>query len=344
MMNELQVETIKLKPAVIEFNHKEIEKELRKNLSKYEGLTFTSDATTEIRSTLAELRKGKRAVDDYRKKVKKELNEPVKAFEDTCKELNSYFDDVISPLDEQLKAFVEQERAEKLEQLEKARDEYIATHELADEYVDRIVIEDSYLTKSTSLKVASEGIEFQVKNLKMEQTQLETNKEVIETNVKLANSENDMNLTAEPYLRLLEFDDVEVVKRQIEKDVVKEMGRRKEQERLEQLRREREAQEERIAAQKQQEEQREVINSQEVEAKNEVDELIEDESEQIEAPSLPFGDIDELDADEIDLGYESVPAFNNYVYSINANEEQLEKLHEFMDENNISWRVQDETI
>lgn len=339
-MNELQVETIKLKPAVIEFNHEEIEEELRKNLAKYEGLTFTSDATTELRKVRSELNKGKNAVDEYRKKVKRELNEPVKAFEDTCKELNTRFDNVIKPLDAQLKAFVEQERAEKLEQLEKARDEYIIEHGLADEYVDRIEIEDSFLNKSTSLKMASESIEFQVKNLKMEQEKFEADKEVISTTVKLANAENELSFSTDAYLRLLEFDDVEVVKRQIEKDVVKEMGRRKEQERLEQLRREREAQEERIAAQKKQE----VIDSQEIESKNEVDELIEEESEQAEAPSLPFGDIDELDSDEIDLGYESVPAFNNYVYSINANEEQLEKLHEFMDENNISWRVQDETI
>ena len=92
-MNQLQVKTIELEPAKVVFNHEEIKKDLDKSLKKYSGLTFTEDDATECRSTISELRKGKKAVDQYRIKTKKELTEPVAKFENKCKSLNKKFDE-----------------------------------------------------------------------------------------------------------------------------------------------------------------------------------------------------------------------------------------------------------
>lgn len=346
-MNELQVETLKLSPAVIEFNHKDIEKELQENLAKYEGLTFTSDATSEIRSTLAELRKGKKAVDDYRKAVKKELNEPVKEFESKCKELDRYFDDVITPLDSQLKTFVERERAEKLAKLEGAKNEYISIHGLNDEYVDRVEIEDRFLTKSVSLKVASESIEFQVKNLKMEQDKLESDKEVITTTIKLANAENDMNFSIDAYLRLLEFDSVDYIKKQIENDVQKEVSRREEQAKAEQLRKEKEEQErkeleDRLATKNQKElEEQKAVDDMEEEVMNSMADAIAGASEpSIEAITkdneefigVPFEDFEHMDdpfsSEEVVKNYEVV-----------GTDEEHEALEKYLNRIGLEWTI-----
>lgn len=352
-MNELQVETLKLSPAVIEFNHKDIEKELQENLAKYEGLTFTSDATSEIRSTLAELRKGKKAVDDYRKAVKKELNEPVKEFESKCKELDRYFEDVITPLDSQLKTFVERERAEKLAKLEDAKKEYISIHGLNDEYVERIEIEDRFLTKSVSLKVASESIEFQVKNLKMEQDKLESDKEVITTTIKLVNAENDMSFSIDAYLRLLEFDSVDYIKKQIENDVKKEVSRREEQAKAEQERKEKEekerAERERIEKKRVEEAERERVEKEQQEKevvaqeKNE-EPIAEDEpyiqviaNENGEIIGVPTEDIEKDPFESMDDPFASEEVVK--IYEVVGTDEEHEALEMYLNRIGLEWNV-----
>lgn len=324
-MNEIQVQTIKKKPAEIEFNHKDIEAELQSNLKKYEGLTFTSDSTAELRSTLAELRKGKKAVDDYRKKTKKELNEPVKQFEDTCKHLNNYFDEVIAPLDKQLKTFVEQEKEEKLTKLEVIKKEHIETHKLSEDYTDQVVIEDSYLAKSMSLKMASESIEFKVKNLKMEQDKRKADKEVVTTNVKLANSENQLSLSAEAYVRLLEFDDVEDVKKQIETDAERAVKKRIEQEEKERVEEERK-EKKRIEREKQ----IAIEDAKRIEAKKQLNveqdkqEVIIPDREEYEA--MPLNTAPIID----DLPFGDIGGYLDKVYSVHATDEEHEKIKTFL--------------
>src|SRR5699024_10112365 len=71
-------------------------------------LTFTESETPEIRKTLAELRKGAKAVDRYRIDTKKELSEPITEFEKKCKEIVKKFDERIGSRDEQLKDYEKQ--------------------------------------------------------------------------------------------------------------------------------------------------------------------------------------------------------------------------------------------
>src|SRR5699024_12828084 len=102
-MQEITPKTITKKPAEIEFNHTELLEDLERNLKKYDGLTFTESETPEIRKTLAELRKGAKAVDRYRIATKKELSEPITEFEKRRKAILKKFDERIGSLDEQAK-------------------------------------------------------------------------------------------------------------------------------------------------------------------------------------------------------------------------------------------------
>src|SRR5690625_530926 len=156
MTNELQVKTTKFEPAVIEFNYEEIEKQLDENLKKYQGLTFRNKEAVECNRVVAELRKGKTMIDQYRIKTKRQLNEPVKAFEEQCKTLNVKFDSVINPLLEQSKEFDKKQREEKLKRVEEIKDQVIADLSITDEIADLITIEDRYLNKSTTLKSIEE--------------------------------------------------------------------------------------------------------------------------------------------------------------------------------------------
>src|SRR5699024_2271626 len=194
-MTELEIKTLELEPAKIEFNKQQIEDELKETLKKYEGLIFTEENTAEIRKVLAELRKGKTAADKFRLAKKKEAIAPVTEFENDIKSIVKMFDDVINPINDQLKEFEEKRRNEKRKELEKIINETVENVGLESKFSSQIDIDDQYLAKSFSLNQARETIEFVANNLLNEQKLEHMNKESIETYVKLKNSEHDMNLS-----------------------------------------------------------------------------------------------------------------------------------------------------
>lgn len=341
-MNELQVKTVEIKPAVIKFNHEDIEKDLNETLKYYKDLVFTEDATTDLRKTLSELRKGKSAIHDYGVDTRRELNVPVKAFSGQIKGIESKFDSVIDPLNEQLQEYVERERDEKLRKLEEFKAEFIVEHELCDHYAEQVEIEDSLLNKSTSLKVASESIEFRVKNLKMRQDKDAADKSLIETTVKLVNAENDLSLSIEAYIRLLEFHEIEVVKKQIEWDAQKEVEQREERERIEKERVEREKQAELERIEREENERIESENKAKQETAIEPVEFVDVPvmETKVAIDDIPFADIEEQPfIEDVPVG----DTFSNREIEVNwtikATPINLENLKKFMNENGIEWSV-----
>jgi len=338
-MTELQLKTVNLTPAKIEFNKKAILDELDQTLSKYKNLVFSEDNTAEIRRTLADLRKGKTAADKFRLANKKKAIEPVTVFENEVKEIVKKFDDVINPINDQLKEFEENRRAEKLAELEKIRSEHIETHALNEEYHDKVEISDHMLTKGVSLNQAGESLEFIVKNLKMEQDKKQADKQLIETTVKLANAENELGFSADAYVRLLDFKDVEVVKNQIEADVKKEVENRRlkkeaeeraEQERLE---REKQAELERIAHKKQGE------HNQVSSVSVSVDDLpFTDKESQEELHPITEEVFDEIFSVDNELPFDDKPKLTK-TYEVIGTDEELTEIEMKLVELGLEWDI-----
>ncbi len=218
-MNELQISTITLEPAKVEFNKEQVINELNGILAKYENLVFTEDNTADIRETLAELRKGRKTADDYRKGIKKQLTEPVKVFENEMKEITAMFDDVINPINEQLQEYKERRKEEKRQEVQAFIDEVVGEKQLEQKYASQLVVENEFLNKSASMNQTKESIEFKANNLLNEQKLEFANREMIESHVKLKNAEYDVNLSVVAYLSQLEFKGVEEVKKTIDNDV-----------------------------------------------------------------------------------------------------------------------------
>lgn len=336
-MNELQVKTIEIQPAVIEFNHEEIEKELEANLKKYEGLVFSEENATDLRKTIAELRKGKNAVDRYRIDTKKKLNEPVTEFEKKCIELNMRFDNVITPLVEQQKEFEEKRRAEKLKEVEAIRLEHIENYGLAEEYHNQVTIDDSMLTKSASIKQVRDTLEFQVQKLKNEQDKKESDIQLINTTVELANAKNELGFSADAYVRLLEFKPVEEITKQVELDAENEVNKRKiEQESKERREREKQAELERI--------ERELVESIKEEEKAQEQPAIEREYEQVPLSSAPASksvdDIPFADDPFLDDPFKEEPVLTK-VYKVSATKDTLKTIEGHLDDIGIEFEVID---
>ena len=336
-MNELQVKTIELEPAKVVFNHEEIEKDLDKNLKKYSGLTFTEDDATECRSTISELRKGKKAVDQYRIKTKKELTEPVTEFENKCKSLNKKFDEVINPLVVQSDSFEEKRKNEKLAEIHEIIAQLIEYHDLHEKYAVDLVVADNYLTKSKTIKSITEELKTNAEHLETKQDKEAADKENIINIVKLANAEHKLNLTESAYVRLLEFNDIADIKKQVIDDANKEDERALEKERKAQV--EQEEKRRRVQLEAREKEQPEPKEIAEQEEKNKKEQVLTEKPQKEPEPVKeeiipdPFLQVKPI----VSAGDPSVYE----VYKTFGTESQLIELETFMDENNISWEVID---
>lgn len=226
-MRDLEVQTLKFEGAKIEFNSDQIENDLDNRLKKYDGLVFTEENTSELRSTLAELRKGKNAIDSYRKDTKKKLNEPIKDFEDKCKAINSKFDNVINPLKEQLDQYEEKRKKQKADDVQEVINKVIEEKDLLPEFTRQLIIEDFYLSKSKTLKEIEETIKFKADTLKFMQEKEAQDKKLVESTIDKVNAINNLKLNSNAYIRSLEFNSVEEIIELINSDVNEENERAK---------------------------------------------------------------------------------------------------------------------
>lgn len=314
-MNELQIETLKLTPAIIEFNHEQIEKELKENLKKYEGLTIQEDTVSDGRRTLAELRKGKKAINRFRIDTKDELTKTVKEFENKCKKLDKKFDEVIEPLDEQVKHYVQKQRDEKKEKVLEIIDEVIEEQEIDEKYRDEFTIESTDLSQSRTLRAIKESFEMVAQHVIIKQEKEKADKQVIKTTVDLANERYDVSLTTAPYIRLLEFEEMKTIKKQILDHAQEEVDRR-----LAEEKRKKAEEERRKAEEKKLEEIK--------------------RAEEVEEPAKEQEPEHEVSAPESVDEYAFIETTLTENYLINATREQHELIQKLLDDDGIDWEIE----
>ena len=343
-MNNLQVKTTELKPAVITFNHEEISRELDATLEKYANLVFTEENTTDLRNTIAEIRKGQNALNRYRIDTKKELNEPANEFDATVKELDKKFDTVLKPLIKQQAEFEETRRKEKRKVVQEIIDEIIEEFELDHLRQEELEIIDSYLTKSKSIKSITDELTSQATLLKAQQDKEKADKDTIETTVKLANAENELSLSVEAYIRLLDYQDVEKVKEQINNDAKKEVEARE-------LAVKREL--EKIEREKKQKEEQERLKELAAAEKEKIKQEEKVDQEPLNTPpsdkpiANPFAQ--EIDTWDVEVDSNSVlgnpfaiktkPEGLERNLSITCTDDEYIKLIDFLKANDYDWRV-----
>jgi hypothetical protein len=94
-------------------NFEEMEQALTEFVKPYESVIVTEDAISLAKGDRAKLRSVAKHIDNYRKVVKQSYTEPLKTFEDKCKQLTAIIDRGVLNLDAQVKQFEERIKEEK---------------------------------------------------------------------------------------------------------------------------------------------------------------------------------------------------------------------------------------
>src|SRR5699024_6187221 len=220
-------------------------------------------------------------------------------------------------IDEQLKDYEKQWKEKRIVKVQEVIANVLNESNLNEKYAARLVVDDDHLKKNVTDNRLREMIEFQADSLLQEQEKEQADQDMIETYVKLKNSEYSVNLSIESYLSQLEFKDAQSVKNTINKDVENELARQ-EQEMEKQAQKEAEKKrEEELKFEKQDYAVDDIPFEPSV---AEMNEPVDD---------LPFGDIEEKPTTRAD-------------YVVITEKENHKLIIDFLNKNNIEFTIENE--
>lgn len=154
---------------VIKWNKEELEAAVRHKIAAYQNVVYTEDNMKQAKADRAELNKLTKAIEERRKMVKKIINEPYEVFEAELKEILALIQEPVGIIDRQVKAFEDQQKEEKKKSIQKSYDEVIG--DLAEVLPFERVFDIRYLNQTYKLATAQAEVKAKVEKVR---TDLET--------------------------------------------------------------------------------------------------------------------------------------------------------------------------
>lgn len=151
---ELKVKELDF-PKLIEFNFEELKAEISSKAALYKNMVYTDDSIKQAKADKAALNKFITALEDKRKEVKKQCLQPYEAFEKQMKELVAIVNEPVQLIDEQVKAYEDKQKEEKLEQIK----EYWESTEHPEWLQCKQIFDQRWLNTTFSLKKVQEAID-----------------------------------------------------------------------------------------------------------------------------------------------------------------------------------------
>jgi len=212
-MNYLEVKVLEVTPAIVKFNYDEMSAFAKNLAEEYRGLTFDEETVKEGKKTVAELKKIQKSVNDFKIKTKKELTESVSLFESQCKDIISEFDEPINFISGQLEEFETNRIRVKTLQIQSVISQGYEQAEIEPKF-QTIEFRQDWTNATKKEKDIHEEILFELKQCVSNQDSYYTNCELIETNVKLANSEFKLNvgLDVQTFVKMLDYKQMDSIK------------------------------------------------------------------------------------------------------------------------------------
>ena len=156
---------LKDSPAIIRFNFEDLKSKLKENMQKYKGIVVTPDTLKDCKSTQKELSGFKRKIETHRKTVKNKHMEPIKAFEEQCKELVNLISEVEEPIKDGIKIFDDEKRTAKMQQAQRIIKNVETELNLRPQYLNQIEVKNAYGNVSTTAKDIDADVVAQAKLL-----------------------------------------------------------------------------------------------------------------------------------------------------------------------------------
>ncbi|ALC08159.1 DUF1351 domain-containing protein [Lactiplantibacillus plantarum] len=148
--------TVDYQPVPIKINNLEgLQASIAQYISRYSNLVITEDNVTDSKQVRAKLNKLKKALDDRRKEIKRNYNQPLREFETEVKKLEASIDMIIDPIDEGLGELEVQRREQRKADVMDLIAEMAPNYDVG---VDEIELDPRWLNKSISNKQITQEV------------------------------------------------------------------------------------------------------------------------------------------------------------------------------------------
>lgn len=117
-------------------NKEQFEEAIKAYASKYENLIIDENNVADAKNVRVEINKVKKGLDERRKEIKKNFNEPLKQFESWVKDQSGEIDKVLRPIDQGIKELEEIEKQKRRKSIEVLVKEMCETHKVEFEAVE----------------------------------------------------------------------------------------------------------------------------------------------------------------------------------------------------------------
>lgn len=151
---ELKIQPIKAPTEPIRWNYDELKQELLERVSFYETLIYTDDQIKDAKTDRANLNKLKKALNDERIRLQKEYMKPFDEFKAQVDDLIRVIDRPAAVIDNQVKKYEEQKRAEKEGEIR----EYMVNFRLPYGIDPQSLFEPRWLNATVSMKTIKDEI------------------------------------------------------------------------------------------------------------------------------------------------------------------------------------------
>lgn len=157
-------------PEVIEFNFTELKQEITEKAALYKNMVYTDETIKEAKADKATLNKFITALEDKRKEVKKQCLQPYEKFEKQIKELVAIVKEPTQLIDEQVRAYEDKKKADKLEKIK----EFWETTGHPDWLTCNMIFDQKWLNASVSMKKVQDAITDRLGQIGLELNTLES--------------------------------------------------------------------------------------------------------------------------------------------------------------------------
>ena len=211
---------------VIDFNHEEIKAEIAEKVAYYKTLVYTDDQIKDAKADRAELNKMVKSLEDKRKEIKALCLAPYDKFEKQMKDLVAVVNEPIAIIDEQIKAYEAEKKAQKSEQIRA----YYDTLDFNGITLEQI-FDPKWLNATTSMTSIEDTLNKKAQEIAVDMKTLadlpEYGFEALEMykqTVDIRQALNEANRLSELAKKKAEATKVEIVEPQIEKAVAEEVA------------------------------------------------------------------------------------------------------------------------
>ena len=202
----MNIELKEFQPPKIVINYDELKAELEKNLEVYKGIVVTEETLAGSKATQKELANLRVKIEGYRKEKKKDMEEPVKAFDKQCKELIAMVESVEKPIKEGIKVFDDQKREKKREIALELIKEVVKDAGLNDKYAEKLDVLDKYMNLTATQKAVKDDLETRAFALKVEQDRESERIDIINSVIESENDRLNTKLKIDLWKRDIEGD------------------------------------------------------------------------------------------------------------------------------------------